>query len=79
MQCEHVALVKDVKPHSRGCEECLKMGARWVHLRLLPELRARRLLRLLAEPPRNETLSRDQTSDRLIVRAWRGLVLVLRR
>ena len=34
MQCEHTAQVKDVKPHSRGCEECLKMGSRWVHLRL---------------------------------------------
>jgi uncharacterized UBP type Zn finger protein len=34
MECPHVALVKDVTPHTRGCEECLKMGSRWVHLRL---------------------------------------------
>jgi len=34
MGCEHIAQVKDVKPQSRGCEECLKMGGRWVHLRL---------------------------------------------
>jgi uncharacterized UBP type Zn finger protein len=34
MECPHVALVKDVTPRTRGCEECLKMGSRWVHLRL---------------------------------------------
>jgi hypothetical protein len=32
--CEHIDQVKDVKPHSKGCEECLKMGDTWVHLRL---------------------------------------------
>jgi uncharacterized UBP type Zn finger protein len=26
-----------VKPHSRGCEECLKIGQEWVHLRLCLE------------------------------------------
>ena len=35
--CRHV--VSDVKVHSvhrppKGCEECLKMGSRWVHLRV---------------------------------------------
>jgi uncharacterized UBP type Zn finger protein len=34
MECQHITQVKDVQPHSRGCEECLKMGSRWVHLRL---------------------------------------------
>jgi uncharacterized UBP type Zn finger protein len=33
-QCTHLDQVKDVEPKTRGCEECLKMGARWVHLRL---------------------------------------------
>ena len=79
MQCEHIALVKDVEPHSRGCEECLKMGARWVHLRLCRSCGHVGCCDSVAEPPRNQTLPRDQTSDRLIVRAWRGLVLVLRR
>ena len=33
--CTHVLTLKPVHPHTRkGCEECLKMGARWVHLRL---------------------------------------------
>ena len=35
MECQHVNQVKDVKPQTtRGCEDCLKIGGRWVHLRL---------------------------------------------
>ena len=29
--------IKKVKPHTKGCEECLKMGDTWVHLRLCRE------------------------------------------
>ena len=33
--CPHLAMVhKRVRPHTKGCEECLKMGDTWVHLRL---------------------------------------------
>ncbi len=32
--CEHIASVEDIAPNSEGCEECLKMGDEWVHLRL---------------------------------------------
>ena len=32
--CEHVKQIRDVKPHTTGCEECLRMGDGWVHLRL---------------------------------------------
>ena len=35
MICEHAAKVKPVPPRTpAGCEECLKAGASWVHLRL---------------------------------------------
>jgi uncharacterized UBP type Zn finger protein len=34
MKCTHIGQIQDVKPHSRGCEECLKTGDTWVHLRL---------------------------------------------
>jgi uncharacterized UBP type Zn finger protein len=35
MRCEHVTDVRDVEPRTpNGCEECLKTGSRWVHLRL---------------------------------------------
>ncbi len=32
--CTHLDWVTDVTPSSNGCEECLRIGARWVHLRL---------------------------------------------
>ena len=37
-QCEHVVQARNVQPHTpNGCEECLKTGMRWVHLRLCQE------------------------------------------
>ena len=33
--CAHLASVdRNVRPHTKGCEECLKIGDSWVHLRL---------------------------------------------
>jgi uncharacterized UBP type Zn finger protein len=32
--CEHIASIDDVSPNSEGCEECLKIGDEWVHLRM---------------------------------------------
>jgi len=35
MTCSHTKTIKDVVPRTPGgCEECLKMGDEWVHLRL---------------------------------------------
>ena len=34
MSCEHVAQIQEVTPSAQGCEDCLKMGSRWVHLRI---------------------------------------------
>ena len=31
--CRHADQIRTVHPSAAGCEECLKMGARWVHLR----------------------------------------------
>ena len=33
-ECPHVAGIRDVTPSALGCEECLKIGSAWVHLRL---------------------------------------------
>ena len=33
-QCSHLDTIRDVTPSARGCEECLKMDAKWVHLRI---------------------------------------------
>jgi hypothetical protein len=32
--CRHSGLVRTVVPGAPGCEECLKSGSPWVHLRL---------------------------------------------
>ncbi|HEY0379190.1 MAG TPA: UBP-type zinc finger domain-containing protein [Pyrinomonadaceae bacterium] len=32
--CTHLAQIHEVTPSARGCEDCLKMGGSWVHLRL---------------------------------------------
>ena len=32
--CPHVKEIKKVTPSANGCEECLKMGDEWVHLRM---------------------------------------------
>ena len=36
-QCTHVDQIRDVAPSADVCEDCLKIGARWVHLRLCLE------------------------------------------
>ena len=32
--CAHLDAARDVVPSSHGCEDCLRIGSRWVHLRL---------------------------------------------
>ena len=35
IECTHVNQIRNVKPRtSQGCEECLKLGDPWAHLRL---------------------------------------------
>ncbi len=31
--CTHIDQIHDVTPSAQGCEECLKIGSGWVHLR----------------------------------------------
>jgi hypothetical protein len=33
-ECLHITSIEQVTPGADGCEECLKTGDRWVHLRL---------------------------------------------
>jgi uncharacterized UBP type Zn finger protein len=37
MHCTHLGDIHKVKPSAKGCEECLKMGSTWVHLRMCME------------------------------------------
>src|SRR5712671_6141466 len=32
--CTHLDTIRDVTPSAKGCEECLKSGSPWVHLRI---------------------------------------------
>ena len=32
--CSQIGMVRTVVPSARGCEECLKTGDHWVHLRI---------------------------------------------
>lgn len=32
--CKHLAEMRAVRPSADGCEDCLKIGAHWVHLRM---------------------------------------------
>ena len=37
MTCSHLDTIAHVTPSAAGCEECLKIGNWWVHLRLCRE------------------------------------------
>ena len=43
-QCEHLKQMRKVTPSADGCEDCLKTGDTWMHLRLCENLRPRRVL-----------------------------------
>ena len=32
--CTHLDEARDVEPSGEGCEDCLEIGGRWVHLRM---------------------------------------------
>jgi uncharacterized UBP type Zn finger protein len=33
-RCKHFSEIHNVKPSADGCEDCLKIGGQWVHLRM---------------------------------------------
>ncbi len=33
-ECGHLDQIRDVTPSADGCEDCLRTGGQWVHLRL---------------------------------------------
>jgi Zn-finger in ubiquitin-hydrolases and other protein len=37
MECTHLDHIHKVKPSANGCEDCLKIGGTWVHLRMCME------------------------------------------
>ena len=61
--CTHLDKIADVTPSGDGCDECLRIGARWVHLRSVRGMRSRRLCDQLAQPPRHRALPRHRPPD----------------
>ena len=35
--CHHLDTIRPVHPSANGCEDCLKIGGHWVHLRMCLE------------------------------------------
>ncbi len=35
--CSHTNTIHDVRPSSPGCQKCIEMGDRWLHLRMCLE------------------------------------------
>ena len=33
-ECSHLDQARQVTPNAQGCEECLKTGGKWIHLRM---------------------------------------------
>jgi len=33
-RCTHLDQIREVTPSADGCEDCLRIGGRWVHLRM---------------------------------------------
>ena len=33
-KCSHLGMIRPVRPSARGCEDCLRSGDTWVHLRV---------------------------------------------
>ena len=78
-ECEHAELVRDVTPSALGCEECLKTGSKWVHLRLCRICGHVGCCDDFAQPPRDEAFSRDRAPGDRGLRSAGGLGLVLHR
>ena len=77
--CPHVKEIKNVKPSANGCEECLKMGDTWVHLRMCLICGHVGCCDSSKNKHATKHFHRTQASHHAIGRAGRGLALVLRR
>jgi hypothetical protein len=66
-ECTHTDEIREVTPSADGCEDCLKMGDTWMHLRSMHDVWPRRLLRLFEKQACDQTLPRHPTSDYQII------------
>ncbi|HZR81481.1 MAG TPA: UBP-type zinc finger domain-containing protein [Candidatus Binatia bacterium] len=67
MECKHVRGLRPVAPRARGCEDCLRIGGQWVHLRLC--LRCGHVGCCDSSPNRHATAHWHETSHPVIA-SW---------
>lgn len=67
MQCRHLVGLEPVPARTQGCEECLKQGMLWVHLRLC--LSCGHVGCCDSSPGRHATRHFQQTGDPVIA-SW---------
>jgi hypothetical protein len=73
--CEHIQSIHQLKfPKHAECEECMKTGDTWVHLRTCQTCGA---TRLLAESACQQTCEHFRSSGSLLGRAGRTMVVLL--
>jgi len=67
--CEHIRGITTVKhAKRRQCDECVKVGARWVHLRICQECGA---TRCCDDSPNRHATEHAQSSKHPVI-AWRS-------
>ena len=77
--CSHLDQIRDVKPSAAGCEECIKLKAQWVHLRMCMSCGhvgccdASKNMHATC----NQALSGNRPSDHQVLEPRRELALVL--
>ena len=62
--CAHIEAVTTVKRERRQCDECVKLGARWVHLRICQECGA---MRCCADSPNRYATEHARTSRHPVI------------
>ena len=55
--CTHLDQIKITHTKKHVCEECVKLGDTWVHLRTVPGMRQCGMLRFLQEQTRHQAFS----------------------
>jgi hypothetical protein len=69
--CSHITNIKSIRqPRQRVCEECVKMGAQWVHLRTCQECGA--TLCCDSSPNHHATKHAKATGHPVVASAERG-------
>jgi uncharacterized UBP type Zn finger protein len=77
--CSHLDQIREVTPSANGCEDCLKIGDTWVHLRLC--LECGHVGCCNSSKNKHATRHFHATNHPIVqyARAWRELGLVLHR